>query len=112
MEHELEFRANVLSYLTSKYLSKIKNLESKISNNQITNSQIINEKRNIIIDYLNCWTEYDCTFIEGIKISGYISFDITKDWTSNDIEMLYLNVKTDLQTIKTTLTRLGVNINE
>ena len=112
MAYELEFRANVLRYLTGKYLSKIESLESKISNNQITNSQIINEKREIIIDYLNGWTEYDCTFVAGVPSSAHISPDSTKDWTSNDIEMLYLNVKTDLQTIKTILTRLGVFSNE
>lgn len=112
MDYDVEFRANVLRYLTSKYLSKIESLESKISNNQITNSQIINEKREIIIDYLNGWIEYDCVFIAGVTSSTHISLDNTKDWTNNDIEMLYLNVKTDLQTIKTTLTRLGVFSNE
>lgn len=103
MNNETEFRIICLRSLVLKHLTKIKRLENKIDNSEINNSQIIKEKRNIIITYFTDICNYDLAIVKGETY--YMNIPNT---SFKDIELLYTNVKTYLQTTKTTLERIGV----
>lgn len=108
MNNDTQIRIIYLRSLVLKNLCKIRVLENKIDNKVINNSQIIKEKCKIIIDYLTDICNYDLAVVEGETTYINIPMDSYKDWDNEDIELLYTNVKTYLQTTKTTLERLGV----
>lgn len=108
MNNDTQIRIIYLRSLVLKNLCKIRVLENKIDNKVINNSQIIKEKCKIIIDYLTDICNYDLAVVEGETKYINIPMDSYKDWDNEDIELLYTNVKTYLQTTKTTLERLGV----
>lgn len=108
MNNDTQFRIIYLRSLVLKNLSKIIVLENKIDNKVLNNSQIIKEKRKIIVDYLTDICNYDLAVVEGEIHHINIPMNSYKDWDNEDIELLYTNVKTYLQTTKTTLERLGV----
>lgn len=108
MNDETQIRIIYLRSLVLTNLSKIRVLENKIDNKEVTNSQIIKEKCKIIVDYLTDICNYDLTVVEGEIHYINIPMNSYKDWDKEDIELLYTNVKTYLQVTKATLERLGV----